>query len=444
MSPSSRLLIAVGVIVVPLSILLGLFPDMGALLAAALFVFLIAVLLDALVSLNLLAQIVVDAPAVQRLTKNRQGQLQFNFNNPNQKLKTIRIGLPLPKEIHSDELDKIVQFPETSERSMFFWEATPTKRGRYDLTACYLEALSKIGFWLVRKAVTVTSEIRVYPNLHSERRHLAALFMNREGFGIHAQRQVGKGHEFEKLRRYEIGDSYDEIDWKATARRCFPVTRVFQVERTQEVYVVIDASRLSARLSSADGTTETTMLERFITSALVFCLAAERQGDLFGLVTFSNRALKFLPARNGKAHYNACRDALYTLEPQAVTPDFDEVFTFIRLRIRRRGLIVFLTSLDDPLIAESFLKNIDIIARQHLVVVNMLAPPLARPLFSDADVSTLGDVYQNLGGHIVWHNLRELEKSLKHRGVRFYLLNNERMSAQLVSNYLNIKQRQLL
>ena len=91
------------------------------------------------------------------------------------------------------------------------------------------------------------SEIRVYPNLFTERRNLAALFLHRGAFGLHAQRQVGKGREFEKLREYMPGDSFDEIHWKATAKRGRPITKVFQIERTQEVYVVIDASRLSAR-----------------------------------------------------------------------------------------------------------------------------------------------------------------------------------------------------
>jgi hypothetical protein len=40
--------------------------------------------------------------------------------------------------------------------------------------------------------------------------------------------------------------------------------------------------------------------------------------------------------------------------------------------------------------------------------------------------------------------LRELEKVLKRRGVSFTLLQNERLSAELVSQYLNVKRRQLL
>src|SRR5207249_4933492 len=100
-------------------------------------------------------------------------------------------------------------------------------------------------------------------------------------------------------------------------------------------------------------------------------LASEQQGHLFGLLTFSDKVQKFVRAKNGKAHYAACRDALYALQPQIVTPDFDELCSFIRLRLRRRALLVFLTALDDPVLAESFVRNMDLIRRQHLILVNM-------------------------------------------------------------------------
>src|SRR6185312_13308872 len=194
------------------------------------------------------------------------------------------------------------------------------------------------------------SEIRVYPNLLGERKNLAALFLNRGAFGLHAQRQVGKGRDFEKLREYVPGDGYDEIHWKATARRGKPITKVFQIEKTQEVYVIVDASRLSARKPDENAETNS-VLERFVTAALVLGLAAEQQGDLFGLLTFTDKVETFVRAKNGDAHYNTCRDALYTLEPKIVTPDFDELCTFLRLRLRRRALLVFLTALDDPAVA---------------------------------------------------------------------------------------------
>ena len=218
---------------------------------------------------------------------------------------------------------------------------------------------------------------RVYPNLLTERKNLAALFLNRGMFGLHARRQVGKGRDFEKLREYVPGDGYDEIHWKATAKRGRPITKVFQIERTQEVYVIIDASRLSARIQPMAGAAtgasmgETTVLERFITAALVLGLAAEQQGDLFGLLTFADRVGTFVRARNGSAHYSACRDALYTLQPGAGDAGLRRARARSSgLRMRRRALLVVLTSLDDPLLAASFAANVDIICRQHLILVN--------------------------------------------------------------------------
>jgi hypothetical protein len=107
-------------------------------------------------------------------------------------------------------------------------------------------------------------------------------------------------------------------------------------------------------------------------------------------------------------------------------------------------LLVFLTSLDDPALAENFVRNLELIHRQHLVLVNMLQPPDAEPLFSNPDVVSVDDLYRHLGGHLRWQRLRELEKVLQRRGVRFSLLQNERLCADLVSRYLSVKQRQLL
>jgi uncharacterized protein (DUF58 family) len=307
-----------------------------------------------------------------------------------------------------------------------------------------VEGASPLGLWAARKSVPIESEIRVYPNLLKDRKNLAALFLNRGQFGLHAQRQVGKGRDFEKLREYIPGDGYDEIHWKATARRGKPITKVLQVEKTQEVYVILDASRLSARKPDEEAGGGDSALERFVTAALVLGLAAEKQGDLFGLLTFADRVEKFVRARNGQSHYNICRDALYTLQPKIVAPDFDELNTFIRSHLRRRALLIFLTALDDPAVAESFVRNIDLIRRQHLILVNMLQPRGVKPLFANPGVTGLDDLYGELGGHLRWQKLRELQKVLQRLGVQFSLLGNERLSAELVSQYLSVKQRQLL
>lgn len=442
--PRFRLLYWVAVVVLPFALIGAMWPPAAGVSLLCIGGLLAVVLADAAGAGKSLAGIGVELPPVARLSKDREAKLELRIRNERQRQRTLRVALAWPREIQtaSESMDALL--PAQSEWSRLAWPCTPLKRGNYRFDAVYVEGSSPFGFWGVRKTLPVQSEIRVYPNLLNERKSIAALFLNRGAFGVHAQRQVGKGRDFEKLREYVPGDDYTEIHWKATARRGKPITKVFQIERTQEVYVVVDASRLSARAANQNAETGTSTLERFVTAALVLGLAAERQGDLFGLLTFTDKVEKFVRAKNGKAHYSTCRDALYTLEPKIATPDFDELCTFIRLRLRRRALLVFLTALDDPALAESFVRNMDLIRRQHLVLVNMLEMPGVKPLFTDPGVAGLDELYGRLGGHLQWQKLHELQKILQRRGVQFSLLDNERLSAELVSQYLNVKQRQLL
>jgi len=461
--PQNRLLLWFALVVLPFALL-------GAIEPAALIVsgvciggFGLSALGDGLAAHLGLEGIGVTLPGVVRWSKDRGAKLELRLRNERQKRKRLRLALALPGAIESGSEDVVVELPAGSEWSSLTWPCVPRRRGRFVVEAVHVEVASPLGFWVGRRRLPTHCEVRVYPNLFSDRRKLAALFLNRSAFGLHAQRQVGKGREFEKLREYVSGDGFDEIHWKATARRGRPITKVFQIEKTQEIYVVIDASRLSARETVPSSPSQlpgsedrgrqpgtwnaelgTSVLDRYLTAALMLGLAAEKQGDLFGLLTFTDRVQRFVRAKNGVAHFSTCRDALYTLQSQVVSPDFDELCTFIRLRLRRRTMLFFLTSLDDPVLAESFVRNLDLIRKQHLVLVNMIQPPGVAPLFTHPNVATVDQLYQHLGGHLQWTKLRELETVLKRRGVQFSLLGNERLSTELVSQYLNVKRRQLL
>ena len=444
--PSSRLLFWVAAVTLPAALLVAAEPGAGAIAVVLAGGLAAAAIADAWIARNVLAGVGIELPAVARMSKDRPATLDVRIRNDvpsGRRIRALRVALGWPAQVSPsiEELDLLLA-PENG-WSRLSWACSPAQRGKYPIDSAFVEGRSPLGLWSARKRLPVQSEIRVYPNLLTERKQLASLFLNRGLFGVHARRQVGRGRDFEKLREYTPGDGYDEIHWKATARRAKPITKVFQIERTQEIYVVVDASRLSARKTGEDDK-QTPILERLVTSALVLGLAAERQGDLFGLLSFTDKVESFVRAKNGKAHYGACRDALYTLQARSVTPDFDEVCTFIRLRLRRRALIIFLTSLDDPALAESFVRNVDLIRRKHLVLVDMIRQPRTAPLFSGGNASTTDDLYLELGGHLRWHKLRQLEKTLKRLGVGFSQIENERLSVEMVSQYLNVKQRQLL
>jgi len=434
--PSGRLIWLTAAVGLPLAVVAALSPGARVIAIVCGAVLLAAVAADAMLRDRALRGLRVELPELVRFFKDRDGEVRVRVQNESGRSRRVRVGIGAPEGIESDSEEQTVDLPAGA-ASEFPWRIVARRRGRYKVDACYLEAKSPLGMWLVRRREAVTLEIRVYPNLRGAD-DLKALRRGSEG--VHALRQMGRGREFEKLREYVAGDSFDEVHWKATARRGHPITKVFQVERTQEVYVIVDASRLAGRKTGEHDTG----LERSLTAALVLGAAAEKRGDLFGLAAFSDRVDAFTRARNGKAHYAACRDAIYRLEARPVSPDFDEMATFLRLRLRRRALLLFLTSLDDPVLAEAFTRATRLLSRRHLVIAAALKPGAAEPLFRGEPVESDDDVYSRLAGHLAWRRLRELEAQLGRQGVRMSLVDPADLSSSLVRLYDEVKQRQLL
>ena len=450
MVPSSRLLFWTGAIILPFSALAATLPHTLFLAVGVMGAFVLLAAGDAWWSRRRLDPIRLETPAVVRFARFQQGAIPVRISQASGPLANLRLGLLLPPDFTSPAPELRLSIPEAGRAFQLSWLCAGTRRGRYALTHAALEGASALGFWLVRRPLALRSELRVYPDLRAERKRVAATFLNRGRLGLHAWRQIGKGREFEKLREYQPGDSYEDIHWRATAKRNYPVTKVFQIERTQEVYALVDASRLSARaVPLIDGEPESarqglSLLDRYIASALMLGYAADRQGDLFGLLAFSGKPELFLKAAHGKAHFDACREALYALAAKPATPDFAEVFSFVRTRLRKRALLIVLTSLDDPLLAENFMRSVRLVCRHHLVMVNMMRPPESQPLFSGADPGTTDAIYRRLGGHHLWRKLEETARQARRQGVRFAQLENESMSAALISQYMNMKQSQLL
>jgi uncharacterized protein (DUF58 family) len=71
-------------------------------------------------------------------------------------------------------------------------------------------------------------------DLHAHRPAIARLF------GSHRSAQRGRGLEFEEVRPYTLGDDVRHIDWRVTARRGSPHTKLFREERERPVWLVLD------------------------------------------------------------------------------------------------------------------------------------------------------------------------------------------------------------
>ena len=401
---------------------------------------------DAARSTGRLAALTVHTPPVARLITGRPGTFPVDIAHDGPDPLRVRIGVDLPAGAGGTSATELEATLPPAGRLRHPWPTGAARRGRHRGGRVTVETASPAGLWAVRRRFDIDTEFRVQPDLATGLRSVAR-FLVRGAVGTTSQRQVGKGREFEKLREYVPGDSYDEIHWKATAKRSHPVTKVFQVERTQEVYVLVDHSRLSGRPSEPDrdgaGDGEP-LLERFLRAALLLGAVTGRHGDHFGLVTFAGQVGTFLRAGGGPSHFNACREALLRLQTRPEPPDFGELATHLRLRLRRRALLLFLTCLDDPVAAEGFHRALRLLAPQHLCVAVHPRRPEVRELFTDPDVSTPADLHRALAGHIRWQELRQLQGVLHRGGIQLVTAPSDGLAAALIQRYLDVKQRQVL
>jgi uncharacterized protein (DUF58 family) len=307
--PSQRLLWLTAVIILPLAAAAGMASGLALPCALAALAFALVALIDALSARKRLNAVELCVPQSVRLTKDVPGMLPLSIDNRAGKPLALRIAIVLPPALTSDEIVREVFAPPGG--SSVDWPCTGIARGDNQLRELFLESGSALGLWHARGWTRADCTFRIFPNLRD--RATAALFQKTPDAGMRLRRQVGKGREFDNLRHYMPGDSYEDIHWKATARRGFPAVKLYRMEHAQEVYAVIDSSRLSMR----EG-----VLESYVEAALHLALVAERHGDRFGLATFSDRTHRFVRARSGLGHFRLCRETIYNLRATRVNPSF--------------------------------------------------------------------------------------------------------------------------
>jgi len=376
-----------------------------------------------------------------RLAKHREGEWVLRFQ-VNRAVSDGRVGLAFPAELGAEMEEERLQGLDQDGSYKITWPMRPRKRGRYELQQVFVAASSKWGFWEHRWQVPLQICFQVHPDLHRERNTMANLFLNRGQAGMRAQRISGKGRDYDQIREYRPGDTLGDIHWKATAKRNSLMAKSHQIERTQEVYIVVDHSRLSGRPQPFDDHSETEpLLERFVAAANVLAMAALREGDLFGFMAFARTTDRYLRAGSGTAHLRALQNQLFQLESEAVYPDIDEWVRTTRTRLRRRSLLILLTDLSDATTFELLEQRIGLLSRTHLVVVAMIPMPGVRPLF---DGSGETDPWRGLAGHLMWRDLAQYRKRLHAQGVPLLLPTADRLAADVVDQYLGLKQQQLL
>jgi uncharacterized protein (DUF58 family) len=242
------------------------------------------------------------------------------------------------------------------------------------------------------------------------------------------------------LRPYQHGDTWADIHWKATAKRRAPISKIYRQERRQDLMILIDISRTSSQ-SWIDHGEQIHIIDKSITTALWIIRLAETQGDRAGLLVYDDQVRVELKPNDGKHHFQRCLKALHDIRPSDKAADHREMFSALSRLQNKRCLAICLSQLQDSTSKESFLKNIDMVTKKHLLLVAHLRSPMEAPVFHGPELSSDHDIASAIAGHLNWQDQKQFERNLQQKGADSISSSPETFTLYILKKYLDIKRR---
>ena len=148
----------------------------------------------------------------------------------------------------------------------------------------------------------------------------------------------GRGMAFSEVREYQPGDDVRSIDWNVTARLNKPYIKVFEEERELIVMLLVDVSG-SRNFGTLSQMKRDVMAE--VAATLAFSTIANN--DKVGVIFFSDKVEKFIPAKKGKTHVLHIIRELLSLEPSSTGTDMAQALQYFA-NAQKRHCTAFLIS----------------------------------------------------------------------------------------------------
>lgn len=378
----------------------------------------------------------------------RQTPAVFSLGDENDVTLTLvnRCGLRLHVEV-IDELPEQLQIRNFSVRVLLrpfetfhhVYYLRPVTRGAYHFGDIHLFLTSPVG--IVRRRITVRGSqmVPVYPSiLQMKRYELKAIARTAREHGVKKVRRVGHSYEFEHIKAYQRGDDYRSINWKATGRRAQLMVNQYEDERSQQVYCVIDKSRVMHMPFSG-----LSLLDYAVNTSLVISNIVLGKGDKMGLITFSDKPATLIKASRRKAQLRSILEALYREEEGVVEANYESLYAAVRRLAAGRSLIFLYTNFESTYALHRVLPQLRKLNAQHLLVVvffeNTEITTLAVP-----ESGNLEDVYVRVTAEDYALTKVQIVQELRQHGILAVLTRPENLTVSSINKYLELKARGLI
>ncbi|NDV83065.1 DUF58 domain-containing protein [Bacteroides sp. 51] len=320
------------------------------------------------------------------------------------------------------------------------YKLRPTRRGEYGFGRIRVFASTSLGLMERRFTCGEAETIKVYPSyLMLHRYELMAMSNNLTEFGIKKIRRIGHNTEFEQIKEYVKGDDYRTINWKASARRHALMVNVYQDERSQQIYNVIDKGRMMQQAFKG-----MTLLDYAINASLVLSYVAIHKEDKAGLVTFNEHFDTFLPASRQSGQMQMLLEGLYKQQTSFGETDYSSLCVHLGKLVNKRSFLILYTNFDNMGSMNRQLPYLQQLNRQHRLLVVFFEDAELKKLISRHDQKDTEGYYQQVISEKFAFEKRLIVNTLKQHGIYSLLTTPENLSIDVINKYLEMKSRQLL
>lgn len=325
---------------------------------------------------------------------------------------------------------------EAGSRTSITYTVTPLRRGDYSFGEITVRGLGPL--WLVRRQRTIqlSKVARVYPNLLAIKKYGLLTRRNLiQSYGLYRSRRLGTGTDFERLREYEPDDDYRRIDWNATARYHKPITRQYQLERSQNIFIMLDIGRsMGASIGSL------LKLDYAINSALMLSYVGALHGDHVGMLTFTDQVETFISPKSGQRQFHKLLDTLYKVDFQMIEPDYRRACAVLEAKNRKRSLVVLFTDLQNHDTSKMLISGLYSLIPQHLPLCVLINDPqiiqISETIPHDSQM-----LYENMVAQKLRDERELLTATLAKKGIMTLDVPANQLTDSVINKYLDIKAR---
>jgi len=316
------------------------------------------------------------------------------------------------------------------------YHASPRERGDIASGNVLVEWHSAWGLIDRWAQAPLEQTVRVYPDLREGRRHTMYLIRSRQvALEKRRARRAGGGREFDRLRDYRPGDERRDVSWRVSARRGRLISKVYQPERSQTVWLLVDAGRL---LRARTG--DQTLLDRATTAALALAQVAMASGDNVGLVAYGRKVQHRLAPARGPAHMRSLTEALAVLRSEPAEANHAAAAAALAAGQKRRALIIWLTEVAETAGVPDVIEfATSLVPRHVLLFATMRQPDMAT--VTAARPANATEMYRVLAAQEAADRRETLLRGLRQRGALVVEASPDALASGLVDRYLEVKER---